>query len=96
VHFVWGVNPPACSVCSGFHSADNGCNVTVNLKRVSDEAGPVLKGIGEVLAVSSRIQSELPRTKIVTRFTVNSPISCNLGAKYSSVSMETSSSPNRG
>ena len=44
VNFVRGVNPPPCSVCGGFHSAANGCNVAVNLKRVADEAGPVLKG----------------------------------------------------
>ncbi len=35
----------------------------MNLKRVADEAGPVLKGIGEVLAASSRIQSELAKGK---------------------------------
>ena len=52
VNFVRGVNPPACSVCGGFHSAANGCNVAVNLKRVADEAGPVLKGIGEGLGCS--------------------------------------------
>ncbi len=47
-HFVRGINPSAYTVCGGFHSAANGCNVAVNLKRVADEAGPVLKGIGEV------------------------------------------------
>jgi hypothetical protein len=31
-HFVEGINPPACTVCGGFHSATNGCNVGVNLK----------------------------------------------------------------
>ena len=47
----------------GFHSQDNGCNVAVNLKRVADEAGPVLKGIGEALAAVSKIQSELAKGK---------------------------------
>jgi hypothetical protein len=50
-------------VCGGFHSADNGCNVAVNLKRVSDETAPVLKGIGEVLTATSKIQSELGKGK---------------------------------
>ena len=68
VHFVWGKNPPACTVCGGFHSAGNGCNVAVNLKRVADEAGPVLKGIGEVLTAASRIQSELAKGKDCTNF----------------------------
>ena len=63
VHFVRGVNPPPCTVCGGFHSATNGCNVAVNLKRVADEAGPVLKGIGEVLTAASKIQSELAKGK---------------------------------
>ncbi len=35
----------------------------MNLKRVTDEAGPVLKGIGEVLTAASRIQSELAKGK---------------------------------
>jgi hypothetical protein len=34
-------------MCGGFHPTSSGCNVEVNLKRVADEAGPVLKGIGE-------------------------------------------------
>ncbi len=63
VHFVRGVNPPPCTVCGGFHSAANGCNVAVNLKRVADEAGPVLKDIGEVLTAVSKIQSELAKGK---------------------------------
>jgi hypothetical protein len=37
--------------------------VSVNLKRVADESGPVLKGIGEVLVAESRIQSELVKDK---------------------------------
>jgi hypothetical protein len=60
---VCGVNPPPCTVCGNFHSEANGCNVAVNLKRVADEAGPVLKGIGEVLTTSSKIQSELEKGK---------------------------------
>ena len=35
----------------------------MNLKRVADEAGPVLKGIGEALAAVSKIQSELAKGK---------------------------------
>ncbi len=50
-------------MCGGFHPTSSGCNVAVNLKRVADEAGPVLKGIGEVLTASSRIQSELVKGK---------------------------------
>jgi hypothetical protein len=50
-------------VCGGFHSATNGCNVAVNLKRVADEAAPVLKGIGEVLTAASKIQCELAKGK---------------------------------
>ena len=63
VNFVRGVNPPAFSVCGVFHSVSNGCNEALNLKRVVDESGPVLKGIGEVLTTSSTIQSEPAKGK---------------------------------
>ncbi len=48
-------------MCGGFHSVGNGCNVAVNLKWATDETGPVLKGIGEVLDAVSRIRSEVTK-----------------------------------